>query len=278
MSLCCKCNIIIFEHFFTCAGECSKIIHYGCVGIKKPVFDAISIIPNLTWRCDDCIEFNSIRKTQNESILKTMQTITDTLKTLSDSSTNIKKIDKNSMPQNSPVVANKANKNKIENTSRMTRSKQNHDPPTIAESTSTNAVDESSVLKIVDNNSKKSSNNTISSNIIIGTNVNNSLRVVEPLKWIFISRLHKDIVIDDLKKYLLDKFKIDEVKIMRIKPRIDHDDVNYVSFKIGVLLNNFNILLEPSSWPAGVLIKEFINYQRRSERFLMPRSALINQD
>ncbi|HBK83118.1 MAG TPA: hypothetical protein DDZ41_05900 [Flavobacterium sp.] len=58
-----------------------------------------------------------------------------------------------------------------------------------------------------------------------------------------------------------------------------HDDINYVSFKIGVSVKNFDLLLQPSSWPVGVLIKEFVNYQRKSsEHFLIQRSALINQN
>ena len=278
MSLCCNCKVIVFENFFACTGECSKIIHYGCVGIKKPVFDIISAIPNFSWHCYDCINYNNILKSQNEIFIDKIQKIADSLITLNDTSTFIKnKIDKMPVFLNSPVV-NKTNENKNENSSRITRSKQiEKDISTIPASTSTN-IQESSDLKIDDNNTNNFVNNNNTSNVIIGTNIesNNSLRVVEPSKWIFISRLHKDIVNDDLKNYILEKFKIDKVKIVRIKPRVE--DVDYVSFKIGVPVNNFDLLLQPVSWPAGVLIKEFVNYQRKSsERFLIQRSALVNQ-
>ena len=262
MSLCCICKVIVFENFFACSGECSKIIHYSCVGMKKPVFDAISTIPNFSWRCNDCMEYKNICKSQNESFMKK---ISDTLISLNETSSIIKnKIDKLPSSLGSPVI-NKINKNKIEkieNSARVTRSKQNEkDLQTMGASKSSNASVESSDSNTDVNNSKK---NFVNNNVFIGNNneCNNSLRVVEPSKWIFISRLHKDIGNDDIKNYIMEKFKIEDVKVVRIKPRIEYEDINYVSFKIGVPVKNFDQLLQPSSWPVGVLIKEFINYQR----------------
>lgn len=96
--------------------------------------------------------------------------------------------------------------------------------------------------------------------IIIGTgDLVSSLQVVKPRKTLFVSRLHKDVSEAVIKDYLKDKFNIEDVNCQRIiSRRINDADRNFSSFKLYVDVTDFENLLQPSSWPAGSLIKEFV--------------------
>lgn len=111
------------------------------------------------------------------------------------------------------------------------------------------------------------------SKILIGSGSNiSSLKIVDPLKWIFVSRLHKDVNDNDLISFIRETFNYESPVVVRIKPAISTADRDYASFKIGVPVDTFNVMLSPSSWPAGMLIKEFQTSSKA--RFLVPRSTL----
>lgn len=275
MALCIKCKTIVCENFFVCSGECSSVVHFACSGIKKPVYDVISAIPNFSWRCCDCIDVNKIKMQRNDLILNSINSITETLNALKDSSSNmnnkIEKIEKiiKPMPLQSPSTLNRNSKTLNSDVpSRFTRSQ------LTGKSTSTLSSTESHASTLNANNKQDTPN------VIIGSGLqNSSLRTVEPLKWIFVSRLHKDIKDDDLNSFIMDKFAINEPKIVRMKRKLESNDRDYVSFKIGVPEDKFDQLLNASSWPSRILIKEFINYRpSSSNNFLVPRSAFKHQD
>lgn len=272
MSLCCKCNVIVNDNILACAGECPNIIHFNCAGIKKQVYDAISQIPNFFWRCTDCIDFYNVQKLKTDKMVKAIDSINAALLTLNDASFVLNdKIDKiiKPLPLQSPsFVSQKKKIGTNDAPSRNTRSNKSNEI-----TCSSKNGDSSSLLSTTSTNS----NNELKKKIIIGSGtLNSTLRTVEPLKWIFISRLHKDIHDDDLIAYIKNTFNISQLKLVRMQRKMDDDNRDYISFKIGVPENYFNQILDSSSWPSGVLIKEFINYRQiSSNRFLVPRSENV---
>ena len=274
MSVCCKCNVIVFEHFFTCAGECTKTIHYSCIGIKKPVFDVISTIPNFFRRCDECMDFQKSQNSHNEILLKSINTITTTMISLKETSSIIcNRIEKIDPSLNSNNIANKKinsnNKNVISPATRVTRSKFNERDAT-ATTTSINTT----LKSTVDTNDAKADDEK--KGIVIGCGaLNSSLPVAVPLKWIFISRLHKDVADNDIKLFIVETFGINDPVLIRIKRKLENEERNYASFIVGVPEDSFDKLLNPSSWPKGTLVKEFVSYRNIKQNFLVPRSAFI---
>lgn len=241
-----------------------KIINFSCAGIKKPVFDIISIIPNFSWRCCECIDFYKINIQKSDQVMNSIASIAATLNVLKDTSSvmnnKLEKIIKPIRLQSPSTV--KSNKKQIELDARVTRSMQNQNIITAADT----------VTPIT----QPLSNSTESAKIIIGSgSIDSALRTVEPVKWIFVSRLCKDVKDDDVISYIKSKFEIDKPVLNRMNR---NDDRDYVSFKIGVPVNKLEQLLDSSLWPPGVLIKEFLTYRRyHSNRFLVPRSALAEQ-
>lgn len=270
MSVCCECNAKVLENFFTCAGECNKLIHFGCAGIKKPVFDAISIIPNFSWRCGVCMDVYKILKEKNDHMSNSIDAISASLSLLNKTSAainnNVESLLKPTPSQQSSSVKlkNKTTQTVTEFatpiTPILTRSKRNEN----------NNITTASTVQSLDNNTRIDS----PKKIFIGSgDLNSNLRTVEPLRWIFVSRLCKDVTDDDLMMYIKNKFVVDKPVLYCFRR---NDDRDYVSFKIGIPVSKFDQMLDSSAWPPGVLIKEFLNSRRKlmNNNFLVPRSAL----
>lgn len=265
MSMCCECNAKVSENFFTCAGECNKLIHFGCAGIKKPVFDAISIIPNFSWRCGVCVDVYKILKETNDHMSNSIDAISASLSLLNKTSAainnNVESLLKPTPSQQSSSVKLKKKTTQTDMefaTPILTRSKRNEN----------NNITTASTAKSLDNNMDSPKKFFIGSG-----DLNSTLRTVEPLRWIFISRLCKDVTDDDLIVYIKNKFAVDKPVLYCFRR---NDDRDYVSFKIGIPVSKFDQMLDSSAWPPGVLIKEFLNSRRKSmnNNFLVPRSAL----
>lgn len=282
MSVCIKCKVIVVENFFVCAGECRHLIHYVCAGLKKPAYEAISSIPNFSWRCDDCIDVFKNQNEKNEKLQKSIESISTIVNTLKETSSVINnKIDKiikptfhsSSTHTNSPKQPNYV-------PAQNTRSKQSKQ---IEKNSTTPITTTPTASHSVSNFSMRRVDEDVPNNVIIGSDtMNSSLRTVEPLKWLFISRLYKDVSAEDVKTFIQEKFGIIDGKfaLVKMNPKLSIDESReYVSFKLGVPNNNFEDLLNPSSWPAGVLIKEFVYRGNKSNRrFLVSRSALIQRE
>lgn len=116
--------------------------------------------------------------------------------------------------------------------------------------------------------STSSFSKSVVNNYIIGTGSGGILRAVEPRKLIFVFRLHPDVTEANISQYLQDNFNLSEVFVHRFTPKLsDNYKQDYSSFKIKVSVTMFDKLMAPTSWPAGVLVKEFQN-KTKSHPFL----------
>ena len=84
------------------------------------------------------------------------------------------------------------------------------------------------------------------------------LIVVAPRKTIFVSRLHPDTTVDNLRTYIKTKIPnlpdngIKIFKFNKSQPR----DIS--SFKIITPAKLFNLIVNRTFWPDGLLVKEFV--------------------
>lgn len=100
-----------------------------------------------------------------------------------------------------------------------------------------------------------------SSNVIIGSCVEDSLRSVPVRKYIHASRFLNSTTTDAVKKYLHNKLQLPEEEIdcrLLVAANQDVSKFNFISFKIGINPASFDKLLHPDVWPMGVVIREFV--------------------
>lgn len=90
-------------------------------------------------------------------------------------------------------------------------------------------------------------------NGIIGKDITNgNLKAVERKVQIYISRVHTDTTLNDLKEFLKEKFPEAECEQSRSKyPE------HYSSFKITINENHYNLIMDPDLWPQGIYINKF---------------------
>ena len=87
------------------------------------------------------------------------------------------------------------------------------------------------------------------------------LKVAEKQSWLFVTGLSPDITVQEINAYLQSQ-GIDKSTIEKLKTR---KDLYKSSFKICVLRNLRDTVMNSEFWPQGVSVNHFLNLQRRSE-------------
>nr|XP_029733376.1 uncharacterized protein LOC115269108 [Aedes albopictus] len=87
--------------------------------------------------------------------------------------------------------------------------------------------------------------------------------------WIYLSRLHPSVKSDAVEKVTRECLNCEDVRaIPLIKRGTDVNTLNFVSFKVGVDPKYRTAALDPSTWPRGILFREFED--NRSSNYWMP--------
>ena len=73
-------------------------------------------------------------------------------------------------------------------------------------------------------------------------------------KWLFVSRMGKDVTTQDMENYLKSKASGDYI-VEKLVPRMI--DPNYSSFKVGVPLSVADTVIDPAFWPSKVFVNRF---------------------
>lgn len=90
--------------------------------------------------------------------------------------------------------------------------------------------------------------------------------------WIYLSRLHPSVKADAVEKVTRDCLHCEDVKaIPLVKRGTDVNALNFVSFKVGVDPKYRSAALDSSTWPRGILFREFED--NRSSNYWMPDLA-----
>lgn len=119
---------------------------------------------------------------------------------------------------------------------------------------------------------------------IVGTNVNDSeLSSVETRRWVFVSQLHPstndDSFTEYVKKRLNDHDNKLKIQAFALVPKErNRSELNFISFKLNIPESSFDAVLNPDIWPKGVIVREFINEQRRRRPtgHFLPKSPAVN--
>lgn len=232
---------------FACAGIC----HSTCYNLNKTVIKAISEIPNLMFLCDACninkaaiaaggpqaaVISQTEGNTDNASIINAICDLKNMVVGLQDKMSKLEKPP--IIPSYRSILAGEQS---TRGSAKRPRFGDN------AYSTPTNRP----------------------KNTIIGTNVNaNELSSVEARKWVFVSQLHPSTTDqsfgDYVKKRLNDQDNSLKIQAFALVPKDrDRSELNFISFKLNIPESSFDAVLNPDIWPKGVIVREFINDQRR---------------
>lgn len=88
---------------------------------------------------------------------------------------------------------------------------------------------------------------------ITGIAANLQLKAVSKFSYLYITRLDKDITVEDLRQHL-QQFNYKEVICDKMNSK--HPEI-YSSFRVGVPSHQLEQLRKPENWPMGALVNTF---------------------
>lgn len=276
---CCICNTEgVIDNFFICKGiMCTSVAHYSCAGIKsKSVTTFKSTIANckgLSWSCPDC-DLNlkdllgKIAELTNKISNATPSPITaieipETSTERRVTRLQAKKLHLNIVPETTserPATAPIANDNAVQicktsNTDGLLIRSRQDDKMAVETPISKDTVINSHEHLM------PSANATLNNSL----NDPNSISVVKPRRWIFISRIHSSVTDEQFKCFIDCKFNLKTVNAIRMVPKVRNGgQYDYVSYRISVDEDAFATLINSKLWPPGIFIKEFEFTQKKT--------------
>ncbi len=258
-----NCNIKGESDRYVSCWLCDGLAHIKCAGLTGRILDSIIDCKGLRWSCLNCrsIEidlFKVYRETRNgfNEIGRDLVTLTEkfrhyeklfkSFKCLNDSHESSKPAPKRKRPSDEVTLSSSVQKrtsppNDLINLSspcpqgdKPSTSKELNSPKALSNSNKCLTIPEAPPINLV-------------------ASVNN-LIVIPPKKSIFISRLAKDTLVEDIKSYISSRLKIDDINIRKFNFNYDR---SISSFKIDVSLETFKKILDSSFWPPGAFVREF---------------------
>lgn len=100
-----------------------------------------------------------------------------------------------------------------------------------------------------------------------------------PMRSVVISNIGKDVTIDHLRCYLVDKLEIDkgELKFALLLPTgKTMEDVHFLQYKITLPEAKYTSIMCPELWPAGVRIRDFVPKKKRTEGVAVRDFVVVN--
>lgn len=86
-------------------------------------------------------------------------------------------------------------------------------------------------------------------------------------KRVVVSSIGKDVTMDLLRNYLLDKLGIEKDKIqleLLLPTGRTVQDLNYLQYKITIPDGSYSSIMSPDTWPQFVRVRHFV-YKRRCD-------------
>jgi hypothetical protein len=207
--------------------QCSKNVHAHCAGVEPLLYGFLIANKNLSWRCDDCVGIPP-KMEINDCLGMIMGK-------LSAMSSDIEALKATAVPKMtfSDVF-------RRDGTPTSTKRRGGGEGPTSV---------------------KRSRVET--PKVIVGTGAaNNALIPVEPLQWLYVSRLDPSTSEESVVKLLSTAHNVPAANFTCIKllPRMQNP--SFISFKVGMSSELLSQSVVPDLWPIGVAVREFVNRPR----------------
>lgn len=224
-----------------CCSFCVKQFHSECSGIDRAAFNSLKKFNNLCYFCDSCKVW--IKNNQVSTVFKKIDSIVDRAATVID----IHKIESN-VAANTKLITELFN--------RVANVPVSNPLLTYANVTELSSSSNSSSLPLRG---------------VIGTGAPvDSIKpaVLEAKSYLYVSRVDPSVSQDSIVDYIRSKLELsstDDVdcKLLLAKDRVVDNSLTYISFKIGLHNDHFDKLNNSIMWPAGVIIRPFVNHPRK---------------
>lgn len=100
---------------------------------------------------------------------------------------------------------------------------------------------------------------------------------VQPKLWLYLSRIAKDVSTDQICAFAKKRLGSEDIQVTRLVTKgRDISTLSFVSFKIGMDIALKPKALSSSSWPKGILYREFTD--KSSENFWRPTLTTLSDD
>lgn len=94
-----------------------------------------------------------------------------------------------------------------------------------------------------------------------------------PRFWLYLSRVSRNVTEEQITKLAIDRLGVSEIKAKRLVAKgKDVSRMRFISFKVGMNFDLKDKALESSTWPDGLLVREF--EERSGEIFWEPTNAV----
>lgn len=219
-----------------CNGPCEQFIHIGCVNLTKAALKAFNECDEMHFYCNLCKKFSLM------GISETMTRFTEKINDLSVALKPLEKVDFNAL------------------TSRF----------------STNTIHPNITIRpkkrarVEEDQTDQSDQNVIKSSELVGTNQSKSLDVVPRPRSIVVSRLANVTTIDTIVKYIVDNSPgtlPEELNCTVLLPNnMKAEDLKHINFRVTVPDKIFERVFNPSFWPTGIRLREYVYRPRIQQR------------
>lgn len=88
--------------------------------------------------------------------------------------------------------------------------------------------------------------------------------IAPPKFWLYLSGLHPLVTVDDVQKIASRCLKLAApADVVRLVPKgVDVSNLTFISFKVGLDPSTKDLALDASTWPSGILFREFIDQSK----------------
>ena len=250
--------------FAKCGGYCDQLFHFACCGTTRPAYETVS--SNSFWLCDDC------RAIVNNRCLKELCAVDPTIQAL--------KLELEGMKEQIATLASAVETNTVNTKADLMQFGKQLSECKL--NTTNNLTDKSEITPrgptiwpLINRPAPKRRREERISNrdIITGTNANRSTAVVtvpvaENKFWIYLSRIHPDVSVDNIEQMVKECIQCAEPPeiVKLVKKDADLKSLRFVSFKVGFDPKLKATALSPSTWPTGILFREFEDYGAKNVR------------
>lgn len=246
------------EEVIICMGFCDHVVHLRCANIDKNIIKAINDSSNLNWMCDECVKLMKLTRFRNviSSVGNTINELTRNQQAAHDEL-------KRELMKHSEQIAQLSN-----------------------QFNSVTPLHPASINRRASKRRRMENDPQVTKPFLGGTKTTDTISIAtvpQPtaLFWIYLSRLHPSVKPDAVEKLTKESLQCNSAKaIPLIKQGTDVNSLNFISFKVGIDPEYRTAALDPSSWPSGILFREFENTNERN--YWMPEpstpSILVTSD
>lgn len=241
------------EDSITCMAFCDRMVHMKCTGSKtlnKPFLKIVLENPNLVWMCDECAKLMKMARFKSA-----VSSFGDVINTITEKQESVHSEIRRELERQGQQIALLSK--------RITSS-----TPVLLES---GGFSGQPSLK-----RRRGEDLTPNKPLVGGTKVVadvSVLTVPEPVElfWLYLSRIHPSVKPDAVEMLAKDCLQTnDPIKaIPLVKRGTDTSRMRFISYKIGIDPKLRDVSLDSSTWPKGILFREFED--NSSKNLWLPR-------